>query len=106
MREAPSAPRFRYRLIGTRVAETFTRDLTGQFLDEAHPDFATNPMRQFLEEVVRRRVPAWRKGDPNAWPVSEVVGLERLYMPLASDGAEVDMIFAFSLFILRDGREA
>jgi hypothetical protein len=99
------SPRFRYRLIGTRVAQTFTKDVTNRFLDEVHADFAANPMRGYLEEVVRERLPSWRKGKPNAWPTGELVKLERLYLPLASDGATVDIIFGFTLFTLQDGRE-
>jgi hypothetical protein len=98
------ALRFRYRLIGTRAAKTFPKDVTHRFLEEVHEDFAANPMRRYLEEIVDRRIPSWRRGSPNAWLAGQLIDLERLYLPLARDGVSVDMIVGFTLFTL-DGRE-
>ena len=97
--------RFRYWLLGTRVAQTFKNDMTGRYLDEVHPDFANNPMRRYLEEVVELHIPTWRKGKPNVWPTSGMIQLERLYLPLASNGSEVDLVLGFTLFTLQGGRE-
>ena len=105
LRPAPGSLRFRYRLLGTRVAQIFKGDATRRFLDEVHVDFASNPMRGFLEGVADTALPHWRRGKPLAWPSRDVVQLERLYLPLAADGATVDMIFALTLFSLPDGRE-
>lgn len=97
--------RFRYRLLGSRVAQIFKCDATKRYLDEVHADFGSNAMRGFLEQVATLAVPHWRRGKPVAWPSQDVVQLERTYLPLAGDGATVDMIFALTLFTLPDGRE-
>ena len=98
-------PRFRYRLMGTRVAQAFAADITGRMFDEVHPGFATNPMRAFLIDVVRTRRPDHRSGTPNAWPVDELLSLERIFLPLASNGADVDIVLALTIFMRRDGIE-
>jgi hypothetical protein len=105
LRPQPGSLRFRYRLLGSRVAQIFKSDANKKYLDEVHADFGTNPMRGFLEEVATHAVPHWRRGKPLAWPSQDVVLLERIYLPLATDGATVDMIFALTLFTLPDGRE-
>lgn len=106
LRPQPGRFRFRYRLLGSRVVQIYKSDPTRKFLDEVHPDFASNPMRGFLEHVAAGAVPHWRRGKPVAWPTQDVVQLERIYLPLAADGATVDMIFALTLFtLLPDGRE-
>ena len=105
LRPEPRALRFRYRLLGSRVAQIFKSDATKKYLDEVHGDFATNAMRGFLEEVATNALPHWRRGRPFAWPSQDVVMLERVYLPLSADGATVDMIFALTLFTLPDGRE-
>jgi hypothetical protein len=98
-------PRFRYRLMGTRVAQAFAADITGRLCEDVHPDFANNPMRGFLIDVVATRRPHYRRGTPNAWPVSELLSLDRLFLPLAGDGAHVDIVLALTIFMRKDGVE-
>lgn len=97
--------RFRYRLMGTRIAATLNVEATGRYLDEVHPDFAASPVRTALLDVVETRRPSFRAGRPLAWPRDTLQSLERLYLPLADDGAVVDMILGFTVFLLKDGRE-
>lgn len=98
-------PRFRYRLMGTRVAQAFAADITGRMFDDVHRDFASNPMRAYLLKVVATRCPDHRRGTPNAWPVNELLSLERLFLPLARDGASVDIVLALTIFMRKDGVE-
>ncbi len=98
-------PRFRYRLMGTRVAQAFSADVTGRLLDDVHPGFAGNPMHGHLTGVVTTRRPTYRRGTPNAWPIDELQSLERIFLPLAADGATVDIVLALTVFIRRDGGE-
>lgn len=98
-------PRFRYRLMGTRVAQAFAADITGRLFEDVHPDFANNPMRGFLVDVVATRQPHHRLGKRNAWPVSELLSVERLFLPLAGDGAHVDIVLALTIFMRKDGVE-
>ena len=100
-----SEPRFRYRLMGTRVAQAFAADITGRLFEDVHPDFANNPMRGFLIDVATTRRPHHRLGKPNAWPVNEMLSLERLFLPLAGDGVHVDIVLALTIFMRKDGVE-
>ena len=50
--------RFRYRLVGTGEVRTLGREVTGQWIDEAHPEFLTNASLQaryrYMAECGRR----------------------------------------------------
>lgn len=97
--------RFRYRLMGTRVAAAFQGDLTGRYVGEVHTATAAAAMHAYLMGVVESRRPNYRIGRPTAWPIAEFLTLERLYMPLARDGANVDVILGFTVFLKKDGSE-
>lgn len=103
--ELEPGPRFRYRLMGTRVAAAFQADLTGRYVGEVHSADASAAMHAYLMGVVESRRPHFRIGRPTAWPIAEFLTLERLYMPLARDGASVDMILGFTVFLKKDGSE-
>lgn len=103
--ELEPGPRFRYRLMGTRVAAAFQGDLTGRYVGDVHTADAAAAMLAYLMGVVESRRPHFRIGRPTAWPIAEFLTLERLYMPLARDGADVDMILGFTVFLKKDGSE-
>jgi hypothetical protein len=103
--EREPGPRFRYRLMGTRVAAAFQSDLTGRYVEDAHTPESAAAMHAYLMGVVDSRRPDFRVGRPNAWPIAEFLTLERLYMPLARDGVTVDMILGFTVFLKKDGSE-
>jgi hypothetical protein len=103
--EHEPGPRFRYRLMGTRVAAAFQSDLTGRYVGEVHSAEASAAMHAYLMGVVDSRRPHFRSGSPTAWPIANFLTLERLYMPLARDGATVDMILGFTVFLKKDGSE-
>jgi hypothetical protein len=100
-----SAPRLRYRLVGTSVARAFDEDCTGRWLDEVHQGFADSPVRQNLEAVIDSAQPSWRVGRPHLGQLRDYLSLERLYLPLADDGHQVDMILAITVFLDRYGIE-
>jgi PAS domain len=97
--------RFRYRLVGTAEVSTLGRDLTGQWVDEAHPNFADNPYLgnryRFMAETGR---PTWRRGPVRWGHDSEHRSVENCMVPLASDGATVDIIFAISVVFFKTGQ--
>jgi hypothetical protein len=103
--ERQPGPRFRYRLMGTRVAAAFQSDLTGRYIGEVHSPAAAAAMLAYLTGVAESRLPHFRIGSPTAWPIAQFLTLERLYMPLAHDGATVDMILGFTVFLKKDGSE-
>ena len=90
--------RLRYRLVGTEIVDLLGRDPTGQWFDEAHPDLATHASYvERAKAVIATRIPNWRKGRPNLWQHETYSVVQNLIMPLASDGASVDMLFNVSV---------
>jgi len=100
-------PRFRYRLIGTRMVDALQGDHTGRWLDEAHDRPGTGvPVFPSYEQVVREARPDWRRGAPHfAGYVDRCTELERIFLPLAADGRHVDMILAIYAFYDAGGAE-
>jgi hypothetical protein len=97
--------RLRYRLVGTNVAQAFDRDSTGRYLDEVHSEFLDSHIWLYMKGVVQDGMPGWRAGTPRFWHLRDYLSLERIYLPLASDGREVDMILALTVFVDRFGNE-
>ena len=99
--------RFRYRLVGTRIVEAHGYDMTGQWLDEAHPEFRSDtPVRREYLTVIEERRPSYRRGKP-VFGVNEekYTGIERLLLPFAADGATVDILLAMAVFLDHLGNE-
>lgn len=97
--------RLRYRLVGTNVARAFQVDPTGRFLDELHPGSRNPHLDANLRAVAESGVPSWRVGRPLLWNLQDFLRLERVCLPLASDGVQVDMILALTVFLDRFGSE-
>ena len=98
--------RFRYRLVGTLLVQSAQRELTGQWLDEAHPQSVTKPaIADRYRFVAEAGLPTWRRG-PAAWgrdPEHHMI--ENCITPLAKDGRTVDMLFGCSVLFDIHGRE-
>lgn len=93
--------RFRYRLLGTAVRRTTANgeSVVGRWLDEVDPDFAAAGRAAVFAQPVHSLQPSYRRGQP-AFPLGlEHLTVERLFMPLASDGTRVDMLLCISLFL-------
>ena len=89
--------RFRYRLVGTEQVRVMKRDPTGLWLDEAHPLFvASETYPQFVAAFDGHC--GYRRGQPLFHLPRELVSMERLLLPLAQDGATVDMILAITIY--------
>ncbi len=90
--------RLRYRLVGTEVVTMLGREVTGQWLDEAHPDIDAH--QSYLSRargVIDDHLPNWRHGRPNLWKHDTYTTVQNLIMPLAGDGRTVDMLFNISV---------
>jgi hypothetical protein len=103
-------PRFRYRLIGTRMVDSLGGDLTGQWLDEAHARGAvvgsTGPQFPSYDRVAVEAVPEWRRGKPHfSSYIDKCTEMERVFLPLATNGKDVDMILTIAVFFDRAGNE-
>ena len=94
----PEPLRFRFRLVGTRVAEFLGRDPTGQWVDETYPSFAGSEIEEDFVASVRRGEPRWRRGSPFMEANKDYVRVERVALPLAANGHDADMLLCLSLY--------
>ena len=85
--------RFRHRLIGTGIVERFGRDSTGAWFDDIYdPEIAEQHLNHLIEVVQEKRIDIARL--PMPIPEKSFIHYRRLVLPLATDGATVDMIMA------------
>lgn len=86
--------RFRYRLDGSLIADRHGQDFTGRTTDEVRPSSYAQLLRRHFSEVANTRRPsAYRIVIHNGMFGEAYV---RLALPLATDGATVDMILTMS----------
>lgn len=83
--------RYRYRLIGTRMAELAGRDPTGEFVDGFIDPSRVAEMQAWLDRAVTDPAP-WLYSAPIAFKNRDWKWSWRLAMPLAADGKTVDML--------------
>ena len=91
-------PRFQVRLCGDRVRDHFGSCQQGQFFDEMYPPFANRPSYADFMAVIESGRPRVHQGFCELNPAKDFVPLERIVLPLASDGRTVDMLLVVSLF--------
>jgi len=85
---------FRMRLAGTGLYGVYGREITGRTLGEIYASAAADYWRAELDKVVREKRPG--VGVHNfAWRGAGHLSILWLRLPLASDGATVDMILGY-----------
>ena len=97
--------RFRVRLIGTRLSRLFARDPTRRYADEIMPGIEESPLGVALLSVVNTGLPNHGGGPVTLIPGKEHLKIERLLLPLADDGRNVDMILGMVVLHYDNGRE-
>lgn len=97
-------PRFRTRLMGTKMAESVGKDYTGMWLDDVFPDFEKSSSCLGLNTVVRTGELNWRRGHPAMMHGKEFMIIERVYLPFARDGQTIDMILTYVMLGDSDGK--
>jgi PAS domain-containing protein len=90
--------RFRYRLLGTEQVRVLGRDFTGCWIDEAHPDFPGSAAYAQFAAAAERGQAGYRSGHTLIILPKDYRSMERLILPLARDGNEVDMLLAISVY--------
>jgi len=93
--------RFKYRLVGTGCVEATGPEITGRWLGEVHPDFRGSALYPHFEAAAERAQVAYYRGPPlyiSAIYDRKWKTLERLILPLAKDGRNVDMLFCMTTF--------
>lgn len=93
--------RFRYRLVGTEQVAAMGADLTGRYLDEAHPRFVTSLTYPDYVAAAERGEVRLHRGPPTFHINKDYVSIERLLLPLAADGSKVDKLLAITVYFRR-----
>jgi hypothetical protein len=94
-----SIPRFRFRLVGSHVDLGFDKPMTGNWLHEMETGFDTVSARSrsFVDAATNAQI-SHRRGAPRFRMNADAAELERLMLPLAGDGRNVDMLLGFTVF--------
>jgi hypothetical protein len=89
--------RFRFRLIGTAVVDSYGKDLTGRYTDEVEPLLYREMIERHYNQTVDERRPTLHRIS-----FSEHTGrahdLVRLTLPLSDDGVTINMLVLCSVF--------
>lgn len=93
--------RFKYRLVGTQHVGQFGSDTTGRWIDEAHPRFLGSSAYQLFFAVAKRARIAFYHGPPIYFIDTDWKTLERLILPMAHNGHDVDMLLGITVFNLK-----
>jgi hypothetical protein len=88
---------FAYRLVGTREVEMRGRDPTGKRVAEAYYGTSADAVTECYRRVVESRCP-FLDDDCFHLPGQEWSPSASIYLPLSSDGAEVNMVLVYSSF--------
>lgn len=83
--------RFRWRLIGSRIAETLGRDGTGLWFEELYRDQVLADYVRLYSAAVERRLPAFYQGDLE-FLGKEFLRFRSVHLPLAEGDDPVNML--------------
>lgn len=89
--------RFKFRLFGTAHVLAMERDYTGYWIDEAFPEFETSATYQDYVDLAEQAKVSYRKGAA-MYHVPRHKHLERVMLPLATDGRKTNMIMALTVY--------
>ena len=90
--------RYRYRLVGTAVVTAMRGDCTGLSLDELLEGEVLAETLRVMDRIVETGNPDWRRGLPLVHADRRFDQMERLLLPLASDGESIDMLLGCSQY--------
>jgi hypothetical protein len=91
--------RFRFRLIGTKITALAGRDCTGKWVDDVYDDFSNTGAYHRMWLCAADGKPIFQRGKVISNPDCGGLQAERLYLPLASDGPEVDVILVMTIYL-------
>ena len=91
--------RFRVRVMGTAVVEAMGEDFTGRYLDEVWPNADEQLLVRHRVEVVESGLPNYRYGvSPTSFRL-DFAALERVFLPFAANGEDVDVILSAIVYM-------
>lgn len=82
---------YRYRLVGTDVAQSTGLDFTGTLLSESTPAKVFDRIFADYDHVVDERRPVYSE-DRVAWQQRDYLRYKRIALPLSDDGEQVNML--------------
>jgi hypothetical protein len=94
---------FRFRLIGTRVTDYFSRDITGKTLSESYASYGPDALKMALavyRKVARERV-VLRTFGKAGWLRQDFLEFDQLFLPLSNDGMRANMVMSAFTFDAR-----
>lgn len=97
--------RFRFRLIGDAPRRMGIPGKPGDFLDQFHAGGPDDPALDDFRTVAAQRMPVWFRGKALIQHRSEIFELERIFLPLASDGTSVDIVLCLTVFYSPEGKD-
>ncbi|HYL33041.1 MAG TPA: hypothetical protein VEU53_07845 [Stellaceae bacterium] len=89
--------RFKYRLVGTAHVDAASADPTGRWYDEAHPRFRQSTAYPQFVAVAEQAQVAFYCGPPVYVIDQKYKTIERLILPMAQNGSDVDMLLAITV---------
>jgi len=90
--------RFKFRLVGTEHTRLSGRDVTGRWMDEVHRDATKVETYPQLVAAAERAEIGYRRGPPLFPEQGEFSEMERLLLPMARNGRDVDMLLAITIY--------
>ncbi len=90
--------RFRFRLVGTEIVKFTGRDSTGLCLGEVYPEYTATEAYRVHCICAQTGEPAYRKSRVLSNPKRQDIEAERIYLPLARNGEQVDILLVMTLY--------
>jgi hypothetical protein len=99
---------FRFRVVGTRVAQYFLSDATGKTLSEAYehtPPETREGTRLLLQRPCVTGAPTRATGPASTWQGNYFPNWDALYLPLGADRTKADSVFVAFTFNYQQFRQ-
>jgi hypothetical protein len=97
--------RFRMRLIGSGLQQAGIPHKPGDFVETPVPPARRQAALSDFRFVATARQPVWFRGAARVPHAKEVYEVERIFLPLAADGANVDVLLCMTVFYKSTGEE-
>jgi hypothetical protein len=88
----PSAPHYRFRLMGENVVSFHGRSFTGKTFEQCFEPPALTLLTALFDAFVEGRVPIFRAGNAYWWSDQSYKTFESCYFPLSADVRVVNMV--------------
>ena len=96
---------FRFRLVGTSMVFALGQEPTGRWLDEHFQGFESSVFAEELKGAVCDGKPRHYRGSSAAQFARDMAAVERIALPLAGNGRNVDMLLGLTVFFDGKGQE-